>query len=622
MGAADRRGAALVVLVALLSYGAACVGTFVYDDHHSVRENVAIQSLLNVPSYFVDVDMFSRLDNRMYRPVLLCSFAINHAIGGVEPWIYKLTNVLIHAGTAVLLFGLARRLGAARTGAVVGAALFAAHPLASEAVNMISGRSELLLVAALVGGMHCHMSAMDGRRLAHVGTVLCAIAACGSKETGVILPVLLAVLEGLRAMRTRWDWRAIAVRLLPAATVVVAYLIVRDVLFGVATTSVRWQGGSDPNTGHGRDMITQLSTMATVLPRTLGQAIVPAGLSLDPTVEFIERPWRLDVAAGALLLVALTFFGLRRPTENPARVVGTCIAWGTALPWVLIPLNVPLSEHRLYGPLLGLGLVVAAVWPSGLPLHAWRRVAVAAAVVLFGVISAERSAAYRDEKILWQRVHAGQPESYRACYGIGVLLMKEGELADARGWMTKALDRYPDYVSARKNLAEIELQLGDAGDPAVALEQARWLVERPSVPDPFDLLLLSRALTAVGDRTGEAVFFDEAVERALQCEEVASAKGLMYRTAAHARRVQGRLDDALRLLDESIARGLDHSSVRLDRVLVLAALGRDDEAEQELHRAMSQDPFDPHVIQQMQQFAQRRDRPDSAGAGESAARPR
>lgn len=599
-GRTDWRLLASLAVCAVVGYGAMCAGTFVYDDHHSVADNQALRSLLNVPAYFVDVNLFSNLNNRMYRPVLLSTFALNHAIGGLEPWVYKLTNLLIHASAVVMVFGLARRLGCARTGAVIGSALFGVHPLGSEAVNMISGRSELLLVAALLGGMHCHLSAMRGSRWVNLGTVACAVVACGCKETGVILPVLLAILEGLGAPRLA-GWRTAAVRVLPVVAVVLVYLWVRRELFGVATLQVpRMSGGGDPHSGASRDWITQMATMAVVLPKTLWQTIVPVGMSLDPEIHYTNRLGSVPVMLGAALLASLTVVGLWRPRRRPVRALGTCLAWGTALPWVLIPLNVPLSEHRLYGPLAGLALVTATCVPAVTdPLRRRALVGLASvATLVFAVLATDRSLAYRDEKVLWRDCYERNPRSSKACYGIGVCLMREGDLEGARTWMERALEIYPAYVSARKNLAEIHLQLGDRGDPRVALAHAEH-VHLLSPRDPFYLLLLSRALAAVGVRTGEAHYFDRAVERALQCNEVADPKGLVYRTAARARREQGDQVAALALLDESIARGLDHVSVVLDRREVLLELGRHEEARKALSRAIAASPFDPRVLSAM-----------------------
>ena len=91
---------AAIVISGILAYVACIWGDFVFDDRHSVSGNPALLSLANVPKFFVDVDMFSALQIRMYRPVLLTSYAMNTAIGGMEPWIFKLNNLLIHIACA------------------------------------------------------------------------------------------------------------------------------------------------------------------------------------------------------------------------------------------------------------------------------------------------------------------------------------------------------------------------------------------------------------------------------------------------------------------------------------------------------------------------------------------
>jgi len=588
---ADWRCVWVVVLAAVAAYGAACFGVFVYDDLHSVRDNPALRDLGNVSAFFSDVTMFSAFDMRMYRPVLLTSFALNYAIAGTDPWIYKLTNVLLHTMAAVMLFGLARRMGLRRGAALAGGVLFAVHPLCSEAVNMISGRSEVLLVTALIAGAHCHLSAMQGRRWWALGTALCAAVACGAKETGVILPVLLLVLEFAQPSASRAP-AAVLWRLSPAITVVGVYLLVRRWLLGVATVVVpALEGGVDPLNGAGRDLATQLATMAGALPGCLWQFVVPIGLTLDPQVELVSSlSW--PAVLGGILLLSLTTFGLRAPRQRPALFFGTAFAWGTALPWILIPLNVPLSEHRYYGSVAGLALVTAALWPL-VQSRPWRwRAAAVAIAVAFATVAAERSSAYRSETELWRRACANNPNSYRACHGLGACLMNERRLVEARPWIERAIELYPEYVSSRRNLAELHLQSGENGDPAIAVDLASGLLD-VDPRNPFYRLLLSRALAARGQRTGNAADFDEAVAQALQVNETHEPKALTFRTAANARRMQGDDAAALELLDRCLQFGLDYPSVRLERHDILLQLRRPADAERELLHGLARDPFDP-----------------------------
>ncbi len=597
----------LVLVGAFGAYGVALGGAFVYDDHHSVAENTALWSLANVPAFFTDVTLFSSLDNRMYRPVLLTTFAVDHAIAGGAVWMFKLTNVLLHAAAALLLAGLGRRLGLGRWAAAAAGLLFAVHPLVSETVNMISARSEGLLLVALLAGLHAHLYAQARGRGWPWVVALCGVIACGAKETGVVLPALVVALELVHwrqsgALRPR----AVVVRLLPVVAVAVGYLLIRRALFGAATLPrVVVVGGADPLTGAGRDLLTQLCTMASALPGYLAQLVWPNALTLDPAVEFVRGPASATVLFGVVLIGGLTAWGLARPARRPVLFAATALAWLTSLPWIVVPLNVPLSEHRMYGLVAGAALAAGAALPRRADRGWLRAVAVAipASFALgFGAVAFERSAAYRDECELWRRALVLAPESYRAHYSLGALAMRAGALEPALRHMRAAVARYPDYVSARRSIAELNLQLGERGDPVVALAHARWLVER-GANNPFFRLLLSRALAAAARRTGDPAGYDQAVAAALSVHEFEAPKGLVYRTAAHARRLQGRPDLAVELLDESVSLGLDHWTVLLDRADAHRAAGQPAAAAADVRRAAQQAPFEPAVLAALQGLA-------------------
>src|SRR5262245_25959461 len=148
----------------------------------------------------------------------------------------------------------------ANSTAAAAAVLFAVHPLASEAVNMASGRSELLCALGLLLGLRGHLAWLRGR-VAPLGagalaTAAGAVLACGSKETGVLLPALLLAQQLIVAgwPRDRAGlWRA-AARLLPAAAVTVVYLAARKALLGQATVALAGRAGNDPMFGATRDL--------------------------------------------------------------------------------------------------------------------------------------------------------------------------------------------------------------------------------------------------------------------------------------------------------------------------------------------------------------------------------
>lgn len=590
----------------LLAYGLGLGGDFVYDDLHSVRDNLALRDLGNLPAFFYDVDLFSSLDCRLYRPVLLCSLALDAAISGMHPWMFKLSNLGVHYLCGLLLMQLAGGFGQRGWPVLLGACLFAIHPLNSEAVLTISGRSNMLMSLGLLAALCCHQHAMQGRAWWVLGTLGATAVSLGAKEPGMVIPILLVILEGLRigrAPRQDWDLRAAAVRVLPVALLVMGYVALRAEMLGAASMGVgSWTGGGDVHAGHSRGLSTHLATMCLVLPQALLQFLLPLGLTMDPVLPYTNEWASAPVVLGGLLLAGLVAFGLRAPRRRPDLFFAVCLVCGTAAPWVLKPLNLPFLEHRLYAPMAGLCMVsmLATAWLARLQGRARVLPVFAAYAVLLLGLSVDRSLDFRSSRVLWTAELEHNPESLVAMAGMAVCHIEAREYAAARPLLERLVAAHPDRKDARVNLAEAHLQDSAAGDPAVALEQAKELVAR--FPDnPFMWLLKSRSEAALaGRRGGEVALYDAAVRSALHCLKIAEPKGLVYRTAAAARRLQGDDAAALTLLDASVAAGLDHYSVLLDRAAVHERLGDRRAARRDLLAAQRQAPFEPVILHRLQ----------------------
>ena len=147
-----------------------CSNPFVYDDYVSVVENPSIQP----PLYLRSVLLY-----QLTRPVVNASYAVDRAIWGPEPFGYHLTSVLLHMLNVGLLFLLVWRLSEdwqrttgepahAQATAFATALLFAVHPMMTEAVGYISGRSEVLCATFFLLGMLCARRWMLRRRRALV----------------------------------------------------------------------------------------------------------------------------------------------------------------------------------------------------------------------------------------------------------------------------------------------------------------------------------------------------------------------------------------------------------------------------------------------------------------------
>jgi len=260
---------AMVFVLAWLAYGIVLGGDYVFDDVHSVAANPALHDLGNLGRLLVDPTAFSATGQSMYRPALLVSFALNVLLSPAA-WSLKAGNVLLHALTAWLLWRWLRSWRVHVPAAFITASVFAVHPLLSECVNLVSARSELLLAGGALLTLLAHRAWQRGRRpaLAMAGMVFGTLVACGSKETGVVLPVLLAVqVFAARRPGESIDRRRALAGVLPVVLLVLGYLVLRQVLLGQATVDLLARSAGDPTTGHGRTLLVQLATMGTLLPQ-------------------------------------------------------------------------------------------------------------------------------------------------------------------------------------------------------------------------------------------------------------------------------------------------------------------------------------------------------------------
>ena len=138
------------VVICLLLFGVvvwtflpALRGEFVdADDSVYVTKNAHVQGGLTLGNV---VWAFShKVADNYWHPLTIWSLMLDSQLYGVKPWGYHLTNVLLHAVNAVLVFLVLRRLTGATWRSLAVAGLFGLHPLQVEAVAWICERKDVL----------------------------------------------------------------------------------------------------------------------------------------------------------------------------------------------------------------------------------------------------------------------------------------------------------------------------------------------------------------------------------------------------------------------------------------------------------------------------------------------
>ena len=127
-----------------------------------------------------------------YRPLVSLSFMIEHALFGLNPVYFNLTNVFIHLASACVVFFLINLLLTNRVIAFFTALLFVVHPIHWEAVCNISGRAILLSGFFVLSSFLCYMVFHQRKSItAYVGSLILFALGLLSKESAAMLPIVI-----------------------------------------------------------------------------------------------------------------------------------------------------------------------------------------------------------------------------------------------------------------------------------------------------------------------------------------------------------------------------------------------------------------------------------------------
>ena len=221
---------------ALLVYANAFGNAFVWDDLHLIVDNPAIKSLRGLGTLW-GADLYPQLGSH-YRPLQAITYLADYQLWTLAPFGYHLTNALLHAAVAVLLYVFGVQLLAAPRAALVAALLFAVHPLHTEAVTYIAGRSDSLSALGLLGALVCFLRAERTRftwwRVASLAAFLGALLA---RETAIVLMPLVVLVDVAVSRRDGeslhgWWRERIVWRYLPYVAVFGLYLVARFAAVG------------------------------------------------------------------------------------------------------------------------------------------------------------------------------------------------------------------------------------------------------------------------------------------------------------------------------------------------------------------------------------------------------
>ncbi len=601
-------GAAVIVAATFCAYAPALRGEFVWDDDYHVSRNALLRSWAGLQRIWFDVmPSPSRYPLPQYYPMTHTSFWIEYRLWGLGPTGYHVTNVLLHAASALLIWLILRKL--ALPGAWLAAAVFAVHPINVESVAWIAERKNVLSAFFFFASLYVYLRWADvipppekpseyfalpaERERVYALAAALFVFALLSKTVTASLPAVVLLIMWWK--RGRIAWRDV-VPLLP--------LFALGILAALLTGYMEYHrvGARGPDWDHG--FVTRCLIAGKALWFYVYKLIVPWPLIFNYPRWQIDpgnaRDWLPAIAAIIVLVGLVIATATRRIGRGPLAAV--LYYAGTLFPALGFVNVFPhrysfVADHFVYLSCVGLIAlaVCGATWlcVRYLPRDVFASGAPAAAgsavLLIFLLLSLFRSRVFAGPEALWRDTLAKtNQQSWFAANNYGLHVLERASRPEhvdaAEEWFKKAIRLKPDHAEAHYNLGLIAERRGEIDDAKRLYRESLRL--RPDYELP--ILRLGSMLQAEG-------MLDEAEEMFTRVVELRPDDDFARLTLGKLLEQRGKEDEALDQYEAALAANPDAAAVYLRVGTIFARRGRGEEALQHLAEAARLDPKNPAV---------------------------
>jgi tetratricopeptide (TPR) repeat protein len=468
------------------------------DDQYLVVGNPFIKNWKYLPQ-MLGQDIWNVSEPTNYwRPVFSLSLALDYSLWGLSPLGFHLTNILLHAISTALLFSLSKKLGSP-TCALYAALLFAVHPVQAQAVNHVSARGDVLAAFFALLSLHAFLS----RRM--VPFALALMFALLSKETSLVLPLAL-LLAGILIQKDRKDSK-----LTLAFIILGLYFIVRLSLgfsFSLPELVFSYRASTSDR------LLLVFKVLALYFHAIFNLFEMPHPIW---TVEIPNSLFDPYVITGILILLLL--LAVIWGTVKEKTVIAFGFLW-FAIYYLPISnlkqLGLPMNEHWLYTPMIGLSLAFGTAMDALFLLRfsgaRLLRLGITTSVMVFlffaVLVVREKTKLYQsDESFLTAAIRAN-PEIARLYSLLGNVYIEKRDIPKAQEVYAKALTLDINDLVANYMLGFLLYQAGQQDKAKIHLERVARM--EPAIRAEFEPV--AHAWEMLGDNQKALFYYRKALD--------------------------------------------------------------------------------------------------------------
>ena len=447
-----------------------------YDDGPYVHGNPRITSGLTAGNVHW---AFTHIHAANWHPLTTISHMLDCQLYALQPWGHHLTNVLLQAAAAILLFVVLRKITGSLWPSAFVAALFAIHPQRVESVAWVAERKDVLsgvffMLTLLAYAWYARSNRFSLGRYAMALVFFALGLMC--KPTLVTLPFVLLLLDYWPLGRIQNSdarghkhegWLRLALEKIPffvlsAGSCVATILAQKEAL----------------NPIRGVPLQERFANAVVAYLQYLGQAIYPAHLAvLYPYPEGGGlNVAEVILALCFLLLVSVIFFVSRK--TYPFALTGWLWFLGMLVPMIGIVQvgSQPRADRYTYLPQIG--LYILATWGAMELFKSSRykrEVLATAALLIIGALTTRsyfQTSYWLNSETLWRHTVDVTSRNYIAHNNLAGTLLDKGQLNEAIAHYREALEIMPNVAEVQSNLGNALVREGNVAEAIVHLQKA------------------------------------------------------------------------------------------------------------------------------------------------------
>lgn len=377
-------------------------------------------------------------------------YFLAHAIGGLNPFFYRLPNLLFHIASALTIFLLMRALGGRRL-AIFTSLLFAVHPILVESVTWIAGGSHAMYSLWIISALLFYILYQRDKNIKlYYSSVAAAFLSIFFSEKAVILAAIFFLYE-LTFGNLPKNWK----RLLPYFGVSALLIFIQVTKFGTRVEGLSSYNYLEPGVDN------PLIQVPIAISEYLKLIFYPQDLTLyhsELSFTLGEYLIRLAIFLAFIAIIVFSFYKSYRSHKTYKFVFFWLLFFTITLSPTLTPFRISwvVAERYVYLGSLGIFAIIGLTLDK-LSQNQKLRTLIYVVYVLYVLFlswrTVQRNIDWKNEDNLWIATAKTSPSDPKTHNNLGDVYARHGDLEKATQEFQLATQINPSYADAYHNLA-------------------------------------------------------------------------------------------------------------------------------------------------------------------------